>query len=179
MPVTLNRTWRNRLSHISGTTRRVARIAVVGLASVAGLNLVWSVLFGTPTDVVGPARSVVNKSAVVSSFAQDYVSVWLTATSGDAASLGQFVTLGSAELKLPPTPAVVIGSPTVVAVTYAGVAGRDGAAEVYSVVVGVTQRPYESARTYPGVVPGGGAVVELRCARGRTARAYRRARPGR
>ena len=53
--------------------------------------------------------------------------------------------------RLPPTPAVVIGSPTVVAVTFVGTAGRGDAAEVYSVVVGVTQRPYESAAPTRGL----------------------------
>lgn len=145
MPLRVNNTWRSRLSRGGGAVGRVGRIVVLGLAALAGLHMLWGFAFGTPTDVVGPARSVVNKAAVVSSFAQDYVSVWLTATTGDVGSLSRFVTVPSGELKLPPTPAVVIGAPTVVAVTYAGTAGRDAAAEVYSVVVGVTQRPYESA----------------------------------
>ena len=143
--VRLNRTWRRRLSHTGGAAARAGRVAVLGLAALAGLHALWGLLFGAPADVVGPARSVVNKAAVVSSFAQDYVAVWLTATAGDVVALGQFVTLPAGRVTLPPTPAVVIGSPTVVAVTYAGRAGRDEAAEVYSVVVGVTQRPYESA----------------------------------
>jgi hypothetical protein len=151
MALALNRTWRRRLTATGATTARVGRLAVWGLAALAGLHFAWNALFGTPTDVVGPARTVVNKAAVVSSFAQDFVSVWLTATSTHADALGQFVTVGSGELKLPSTPAVVIGTPTVVAVTYAGTAGTDAAAEVYSVVVGVTQRPYESAAPTRGL----------------------------
>jgi hypothetical protein len=151
MGFALNRTWRRRLASTGGTVRRAGRVAVWGLAALAGLNLVWNLAFGAPTDVVGPARTVVNKAAVVSSFAQDFVSVWLTATSTQAEALGQFVTVASGELKLPSTPAVVIGTPTVVAVTYAGTAGTDAAAEVYSVVVGVTQRPYEAAAPTRGL----------------------------
>lgn len=151
MPVMLNRTWRRRLTDIGGTAGRAGRMAVLGLATLAGLNLVWNIVFGVPIDVVGPARSVVNKSAVVSSFAQDFVSVWLTATSTSPDAIGQFVTVAAGELKLPSTPAVVIGTPTVVAVTYEGTAGADAAAEVYSVVVGVTQRPYESAAPTRGL----------------------------
>lgn len=138
----LNKTWRARIDRAQSSGVRLLRPAVVVLAALAGLNVVWQFLFGSPVDVMGPARTAVNKAAVVSSFAQDYLSVWLTATSTDADSLTQFVSTNANDLKLPSTPAVVITTPTVVAVTLAGHA-RD--AEVYSVVVGVTQRPYESA----------------------------------
>jgi hypothetical protein len=141
----VNATWRARLARGGAAGRSALRAAVVILAVVAGLHAVWAVLIADPVDVIGPARSVVNKAAVVSAFAQDFVSVWLTATSGGAAALDQFVTVTGSEVRLPPTPAVVISTPTVVAVTYAGLAGRGGDAEVYSVVVGVTQRPYVSA----------------------------------
>jgi hypothetical protein len=87
----------------------------------------------------------VNQSAVVGSFAEDYVSVWLTATSTNPGSITQFVTVRNTDLKLPSTPAVVVNAPTVVSVTYSGTVGKDTTAAVYSVVVGVTQRPYESA----------------------------------
>ncbi len=141
----LSRTWQGRLNRSQAMLSRVARPAVLGLAALAGLHLVWQFLFGAPVDVMGPARTVVNKSAVVSSFAQDFVSVWLTATANDAATLTGFVAHNPGEFKLPSTPAVVITAPTVVAVTLTGLAGKDSDAEVYSVVVGVTQRPYESA----------------------------------
>jgi hypothetical protein len=142
---TLNKAWQNRVTDTRSVARRVGRVAVLALATLAGLHLVWDFLFGSPPDVVSPARTVVNRSAVVSSFAQDYVSVWLTATSTNPGSLAQFVSVKSGDLKLPSTPAVVIDAPTVVSVTYTGTAGKDAAAAVYSVVVGVTQRPYESA----------------------------------
>lgn len=141
----LNRTWTKRVSASRGAASSAGRYAVLGLAAIAGLHVVWQVAFGQPVDVVGPARTIVNKSAVVGSFAQDYVSTWLTATSADAGALRQFVSVDAADLQLPSTPAVVISAPTVVAVTYEGDAAEDAAAEVYSVVVAVNERPYDSA----------------------------------
>ena len=140
----LNRAWRERFSRSGSAAAKSGRYLVLGLAALGGLGMVWHFLFGSPTDVADPARTVVNKAAVVSSLAEDFVSVWLTATSSDTSSLAQFVTVPG-DLKLPPTPAVVITAPTVVAVTYEGDAGKGGVAELYSVVVGVTQRAYESA----------------------------------
>jgi conjugative transposon protein TcpC len=142
---TLNKAWERRLGNTRASAGRAGQWAVLALAALAGLHVVWNFLFGTPTDVVGPARTVVNQSAVVSSFAQDFVSVWLTATSTNPGSISEFVTVKNADLKLPSTPAVVIDSPTVVSVAYTGQSGRDATAPVYSVVVGVTQRAYESA----------------------------------
>lgn len=141
----LNKAWERRLGSSRTSAERFGRWAVLALAALAGLHVVWNFLFSSPPDVVSPARTIVNQSAVVSSFAQDYVSVWLTATSTNPGSLTEFVTVKNSNLKLPSTPAVVIGAPTVVSVTYMGPAGKGAAAAVYSVVVGVTQRPYESA----------------------------------
>lgn len=141
----LNRTWTGRVSTTSSTVRRTATIALIVLAALSGLNTVWNFMFGEPTDVITPARSVVNKSAVVSSFAEDYVTTWLTSTASTAGSLDQFVSVNTPDLNLPTTPAVVLGTPSVVAVTYEGPAGKDNEAEVFSVVVSVNQRPYESA----------------------------------
>jgi hypothetical protein len=142
---TLNRAWERRLGNTRTSAGRVGQWTVLALAALAGLHVVWDFLFSSPADVVGPARTVVNQSAVVSSFAQDFVAVWLTATSTNPGSISEFVTVKSTDLKLPSTPAVVVDAPTVVSVAYTGTAGRDAAAPVYSVVVGVTQRPYESA----------------------------------
>lgn len=140
----LNRVWQHRITSTNMVAARVGRLVVLGLAALAGLHLVWDFLFSSPPDPVSPARTVVNQSAVVSSFAQDFVSVWLTATSTHPGSLAQFVSAKTGELKLPSTPAVVIGAPTVVSVTHMGAAGK-GSAELFAAVVGVTQRPYESA----------------------------------
>ncbi len=141
----INRTWAGRLSTSSTVGAKAGRVAVSVLAVLGGLNALWQMLFSSPIDVAEPARDVVNQSAIVSSFAQDFVAVWLTATSTSAASLAPFVSVQPSELHLPSTPAVVIGAPTVVAVTYQGSAGRDGDGDVYAVTVGVTERPYESA----------------------------------
>lgn len=82
----ISRTWAYRPQRSQPLGARLGRPAVLGLAALAGLHLVWQFLFGSAVDVVGPARTVVNKSAVVSSFAQDFVSVW-SATANDAAVL--------------------------------------------------------------------------------------------
>jgi hypothetical protein len=141
----LNKAWQNRIGNARTMAGRLGRPAVFGLAALAGLHLVWNSLFGSSPDVVSPARTVVNQSAAVSSFAQDFVSVWLTATSTNPGSLNQFITVKNADLKLPSTPSVVIDAPTVVAVTYVGRAGKGATGDVFGAVVGVTQRPYESA----------------------------------
>lgn len=141
----LNRTWSGRASTTSSAVRRYGTIALIVLAALSGAHTLWDFAFGEPTDVVTPARTVVNKSAVVSSFAEDYVTTWLTSTASTAGSLNQFVSVNTPDLNLPTTPAVVLGSPSVVAVTYEGAAGKDAEAEVFSVVVGVNERPYESA----------------------------------
>ncbi|GAA2429058.1 conjugal transfer protein [Mycolicibacterium llatzerense] len=141
----LNKTWEGRVGASSSALRRYGAIALIVLAAISGLNTLWHVAFGHPTDVVTPARTIVNKSAVVSSFAEDYVTTWLTATSSTGKALTQFVSVNPGDLRLPTTPALVIGSPTVVAVTAEGTAGKDDAAEVYSVVVGINQRPYDAA----------------------------------
>lgn len=141
----LNTAWRNRLTRSGSASGRFGRYAVVGLAALSGLHVIWQLLFSAPPDPITPARTVVNKSAVVGSFAQDCVSVWLTATLQDTASLAQCFPLPASEFKLPSTPGLVITTPTVVAVTFEGIAGKEGDSEVYSVVVGVTERPYETA----------------------------------
>ncbi len=141
----INRTWQGRLSTSSSAAAKAGHIAVIVLAVLGGLNALWQTLFASEANVVDPARDIVNQSAIVSSFAQDFVAVWLTSTSSNAASLTQFVSVHPSELNLPSTPAVVIGAPTVVAVTYQGGAGRDSDGDLFSVTVGVTERPYESA----------------------------------
>jgi hypothetical protein len=143
--VKLNKTWDSRLSTSSSMAATLGRYAVIVLAVIGGLNVVWQFLFGQDPDAVSPARSVVNKAAVVSALAQDFVTTWLTATSANSGALAQFVSVNANDLKLPSTPAVVISAPTVVAVTFEGVAAKDADCEVFSVVVGVNERAYESA----------------------------------
>ncbi|MCV7040102.1 hypothetical protein H7I58_15365, partial [Mycolicibacterium moriokaense] len=118
---------------------------VVALAAIAGLNVLWGWMFGAPPDIAGPARTVVNKAAVVGSYAQNCVTVWLTATISSADSVARCAPVRASDLPLPSTPAWVIDGQAVIAVTFEGYGGEAADAEVYSVVVGVTQRPYESA----------------------------------
>lgn len=141
----LNKTWNSRLSTSGSAATMVGRYALIVLAALGGAHVVWQFVFRNPVDEVSPARSVVNKAAVVSAFAQDYVTTWLTVTASNSAALTQFVSVNARDLTLPSTPAVVISSPTVVAVTFEGVAAKDSACEVFSVVVGVNERAYESA----------------------------------
>ena len=141
----MSRIWQKRISRTQGALVKFGTPAILILAALAGINVVWQFLFATPPDLSEPSRAVVNRSAVVGAFAQDFVAVWLEANTQDAASLTQFISADPATLELPSTPAVVINTPTIVAVSLEGVAGQDADAEVYSVVVGVTQRPYESA----------------------------------
>lgn len=141
----LNKTWNSRLSKSGSTATRIGRYALMVLAAIGGLHAGWQFMFGQHADVVTPARSVVNKAAVVSAFAQDYVTTWLTATASNSGALTQFVSVNVNDLKLPSTPAMVISAPTVVAVTFEGVAGKSAGGEVFSVVIGVNERPYESA----------------------------------
>lgn len=141
----LNKTWDTRLSASRSVATSVGRYAVISLAVLGGLSALWQCHFGQDADIETPSRSVVNKSAVVSSFAQDFVTTWLTATSTGAETLAQFVTLDARGLQLPPTPPVVISAPTVVAVTFEGVAGKNADCEIFSVVVGVNERAYEAS----------------------------------
>lgn len=141
----MSRIWRRRIDRARGALVQFGRPAILILAAVAGLNTLWQIAFGTEPDLTEPSRAVINRAAVVSAFAQDFVAVWLQADTQTAASLTQFITADPAALELPSTPAVVINTPTIVAVSMEGVAGEQADAEVYSVVVGVTQRPYESA----------------------------------
>lgn len=141
----MSRIWQQRISRTQGALTKFGKPAVLILAALAGLNMLWQLLFATAPDLTEPSRAVVNRSAVVGAFAQDFVAVWLEANTQDAASLSQFISADPASLTLPSTPAVVINTPTIVAVSLEGLAGQESDAEVYSVVVGVTQRPYESA----------------------------------
>ena len=142
--VRVNATWRSRLSASKSSGKRWAEYLVFGLAALAGVHVIWQMLFGSAADVPAEVRTGVNKAALVSSFAQDCVSVWLTATGQDSGRLQKCVALPD-NMALPPTPAVVITTPTVVATTFEDVVGRDGDSELWSVVVGVTQRAWESA----------------------------------
>ena len=120
----MSRIWQQRISRTQGALTKFGKPAVLLLAALAGVNVLWQFLFATDPDLTEPSRAVVNRSAVVGAFAQDFVAVWLEANTQDAASLSQFISVDPASLTLPSTPAVVINTPTIVAVSLEGVAGH-------------------------------------------------------
>lgn len=141
----VNKTWQRRIANTKGRGPEIARTTGSALGALSFVILIIIGACSTPDDVAAQARSAVNKAAAVGSFAQDCVSTWLTATSKDSAAIQDCTTVASGELKLPTTPLVLAGNPSVVAVTYSGKAGRDSDTDLYSVIIGVNQRPYGSA----------------------------------
>lgn len=141
----INKTWTERIAKSQSSSLRVGRYLLVGLAALGGLHVMWNFFFGQPDDFITPARQVLNKGAVISSFAQDCISTLLRATTADAGSVAGCVTVEGQSLRLPSTPGVVISAPTVVASTFEGYVGKDDSAELFSVVIGVNERAYESA----------------------------------
>ena len=87
----MSRIWQQRISRTQGALTKFGKPAVLILAALAGLNMLWQLLFATAPDLTEPSRAVVNRSAVVGAFAQDFVAVWLEANTQDAASLSQFI----------------------------------------------------------------------------------------
>ncbi len=137
----LTNTWRTRLDRSSALLRRGALITGIGSCSVVAIATIWGAIFDSPVDVAGPARTAVNRTALIGSYAQDCVTRWLTATQSDQQSLHDCWTLRD-PLRLPTTPAVVVNSPAVSAVT---LIGDTGTAQQWSVVVSVSERPYQAA----------------------------------
>ena len=124
----LTNTWRHRLD---GTHRAVRRGAlIVGLAScsVVAISTIWGWIFNDPIDVAGPARSAVNRTALVGSYAQDCVTRWLTATAAHQQVLHDCWSLRD-PIRLPTTPALIVTSPAVSAVTLVGDTGTRPAVE--------------------------------------------------
>lgn len=142
----MNATWERRIATAKAMAKN-ARVGEIGVTAAGSAVLVLLVqgIFGSSPDIRTTAQGVVNKSAAVSSFAQDCVSVWLQATSKDVAAIQECTPIQAGELKLSSTPQVVIDTPTIVAVTDAGAVGAQGDGDLYSVIIGVTQRPFASA----------------------------------
>jgi hypothetical protein len=137
----LTNTWRHRLQR----SHRLARAAGLTVAmiscTVVALSTIWGWLTDEPIDVAGPARSAVNRAALVGSYAQGCITRWLTATQAHQQSLADCWTLHD-PIRLPTTPAVVVDSAAVSAVT---LVADTGTAQQWSVVVSVSERPYQSA----------------------------------
>lgn len=137
----LTNTWRRRLDHSNTLLRR--GLLAVGLAScsVVAIATIWGWITDDPIDVAGPARSAVNRTALVGSYAQDCVTRWLTATVARQQSLHDCWSLRD-PIRLPTTPAVVVSSPAVSAVT---LVSDSGPTQQWSVVIAVAERPFEAA----------------------------------
>lgn len=137
----LTNTWRKRLDGADNLFRRAAFVVGVGSCSVVAIATIWGWIFNDPIDVAGPARSAINRTALIGSYAQDCVTRWLTATQSHQQSLHDCWSLRD-PIRLPTTPAVVVSSPAVSAVT---LVSDTGAAQQWSVVVAVCERPFEAA----------------------------------
>jgi Conjugative transposon protein TcpC len=137
----LTNTWHQRLEGTGNLVRRAGFVVGVGSCTVVATATIWGWIFSDPIDVAGPARSAVNRTSLVGSYAQDCVTRWLTATQSHQQSLHDCWTLAD-PIRLPVTPAVVVSSPAISAVT---LISDSGAAQQWSVVVSVSQRAFEAA----------------------------------
>jgi hypothetical protein len=137
----LTNTWRKRLDGTSNLFRRAALAVGLTSCSVVAIATIWGWIFNDPIDIAGPARSAVNRTALIGSYAQDCVARWLTATASHQQSLHDCWSLRD-QMRLPTTPAVIVSSPAVSAVT---LVADTGTAQQWSVVVTVTERPFEAA----------------------------------
>lgn len=140
-PPLLTRTWRRRLTTTGGWGRRAGMIVALFSCAVVALSTIWGWAFGTPLDVATPARSVVNRAMLVGTFGQDCVVRLLTATQSQQRGLGD-CWAATAGVRLPTTPATVVDTPGIAAVT---LQDDRGDAQQWSVVVSVSERPFASA----------------------------------
>lgn len=137
----LTNTWRQRLHGTHSALRRAGLIVGLASCSVVALATIWGWIFNDPIDVDGPARSAVNRTALVGSYAQDCVTRWLTATASHQQTLHDCWSLRD-PIKLPTTPALIVASPAVSAVT---LVSDTGAVQQWSVVITVSERAFEAA----------------------------------
>jgi len=137
----LTNTWRQRLDRADTGLRRALLAIGLSSCSVVALSTIWGWLTDDPIDVAGPARSAVNRTALVGSYAQDCVTRWLTATAARQQSLHDCWSLHE-PLRLPTTPAVIVSSPAVSAVT---LVSDNDTTQQWSVVITVAERPFEAA----------------------------------
>jgi hypothetical protein len=139
-------TWRHRLDHTGNLFRRAGFVVGVGSCSVVAIATIWGWIFNDPIDVAGPARSAVNRTSLIGSYAQDCVTRWLTATQSHQQSLHDCWSLRD-PIRLPTTPAVIVSSPAVSAVT---LVSDSGPTQQWSVVVSVSERPFQTATPHTG-----------------------------
>lgn len=137
----LTNTWRRRLESTGGTVRRAALAVGIGSCTVVAASTIWGWLTDEPIDVAGPARSAVNRTALIGSYAEGCVIRWLTATATHPQTLQDCWSLRD-QMRLPATPAVIVSSPAVSAVTLVNDAGTR---QQWSAVITVSERPFEAA----------------------------------
>lgn len=139
MPLT--NTWRNRIHGTGSVTRHALLTGGFIACSVVATADILGWITDKPLDVAGPARTAVNRADAVGAFAAGCVERALTATADQQHSLDTCWTTHD-PVRLPTTPTVIIGHPRVLAVTL-----RDNTAtyQQWSVIVTVSERPYESA----------------------------------
>jgi len=139
MPIT--NTWRKRL-HATGTVvwRGLLTAAILSCTVIAVADI-WGAITDQPIDVAGPARSAVNRADAVGAFALGCVERSLTTTAPQQQSLGDCWSVHD-QIRLPTTPPVIIGRPRVSAAT---LQDDIDSAQQWSVIVVVSERPYETA----------------------------------
>lgn len=137
----LTNTWRRRLDSTGGMMRRAALAVGIGSCTVVAASTIWGWLTDEPIDVAGPARSAVNRTALIGSYAEGCVIRWLTATATHPQTLQDCWSLRD-QMRLPATPAVIVSSPAVSAVTLVSDAGTK---QQWSAVITVSERPFEAA----------------------------------
>lgn len=168
----LTNTWRQRLHGTHTAFRRAGLIIGLASCSVVAIATIWGWIFNDPIDVAGPARSAVNRTALVGSYAQDCVTRWLTATASHQQVLHDCWSLRD-PMKLPTTPALIVTSPAVSAVTLVSDAGTT---QQWSVVITVSERPFEAATPPHRLLPAARRLQQLRTAGQRTTGPGQRAR---
>ncbi|WP_188113186.1 conjugal transfer protein, partial [Mycobacterium simiae] len=140
----LTNTWRTRLDRGATGLRRGALALGLGSCSVVAIATLWGWITDDPIDIAGPARSAVNRTALIGSYAQDCVTRWLTATQARQQALRDCWSLPD-PIRLPTTPAVVVSTAAVSAVT---LVSDTGAAQHWSAVVAVGERPFDAATVH-------------------------------
>ncbi len=100
----LTATWRQRLHTAQRLLRRAGLTVALISCTVVALSTIWGWITATPIDVAGPARSAVNRAALVGAYAQGCITRWLTATQAHAQTLADCWTLRD-PIRLLTTPA--------------------------------------------------------------------------
>lgn len=137
----LTQTWTNRLTTSGGLARKAATIVAFASCTIVALSTMWGWVFSKPVDVATPARSVVNRTMLVGTFASDCVVRLLTASQSQQRSLANCWPAND-QTRLPTTPASIVDTPGISAVT---LQDDRGDSQQWSVVVSVSERPFASA----------------------------------